>query len=71
MPISELHQHHTTRIEQSFLIDYRNMAKSLTARPSRARQEDIAGMEMLGTYLQAVPGPPHLRGMRTENKEEP
>ena len=37
MPISELHQHHTTRIEQSFLIDFRNMAKSLTARPSRAR----------------------------------
>ena len=37
MPISELHQHHTSRIAQSFLSDFGNMAKSIFDKPSRAR----------------------------------
>ena len=37
MTISELHQHHTSRIAQSFLNHFRDMGKSLLAKPSRAR----------------------------------
>ena len=37
MTISEVHQHHTSRIAQSFLNHFRDMPKSLFAKPSRAR----------------------------------
>ena len=37
MTISELHQSHTNRIAQSFLSHFRDMPKSLFAKPSRAR----------------------------------